>query len=73
MEDVMSIPKHDSQASFFDATFLAQELFGPKDRYEIFRRTILPALQAIRPDLCQLYCCDNGRNSIRRTDACQAS
>lgn len=60
----MSVPKHDLQASFFDATFLAQELFGPKDRYEIFRRTILPVLQARRQDLCQLYCCDNGRPGL---------
>jgi len=60
----MSVPQHDLQASFFDATFLAQGLFGPKDRYEIFRRTILPALQAMRPDLCQLYCCDNGRPGL---------
>ena len=57
----MSIPKQDHQASFFDATFLAQDLFGPSDRYEIFRQKVLPALQDMREDLCQLYCSDNGR------------
>jgi len=60
----MSIPKQDHQASFFDATFLAQDLFGPSDRYEIFRQKVLPALQDVRGDLCQLYCWDNGRPGI---------
>jgi hypothetical protein len=60
----MSIPKQDYQATFFDATFLAQDLFDQKDHYDIFRKTVLPALQAIREDLCQLYCLDNGRPGI---------
>lgn len=60
----MSVPPQDFQGSFFDATFLTRGLFGPKDRYELFRRTILPALQALRPDLCRLYCSDNGRPGI---------
>jgi transposase len=64
MEDLMSIPKQDHQASFYDATFLAQDLFGPRDRYEIFRQKVLPALQDVRGDLCQLYCWDNGRPGI---------
>jgi len=64
MEDLMSIPKQDHQASFFDATFLAQDLFGPSDRYEIFRQKVLPALQDMREGLCQLYCSDNGRRGI---------
>jgi len=34
----MSIPRQDKQSTFFDATFLAQDLFDPTDRYEIFRR-----------------------------------
>ena len=60
----MSVPKQDQQATFYDATFLAQDLFGPKDRYEIFRQKVLPALQDMRGDLCQLYCSDNGRPGI---------
>ena len=60
----MSIPKQDHQATFYDATFLAQDLFDQKDRYDIFRKEVLPALQAVREDLCQLYCLDNGRPGI---------
>lgn len=60
----MSIPKQDHQATFYDASFLAQDLFDKKDRYDIFRGEVLPALQAIRDDLCQLYCSDNGRPGI---------
>lgn len=60
----MSIPKQDKQSTFFDATFLAQSLFTDKDRFEIFRKEILPALQAKRNELCQLYCLDNGRPGI---------
>lgn len=60
----MSIPKLDQQASFFDATFLAQDLFGPRDRYQIFREKVLPALQDMRDELCLLYCLDNGRRGI---------
>jgi len=60
----MSIPKQDKQATFFDATFLARNLFDPTDRYEIFRRQVLPALQSYRAELCELYCPDNGRPGI---------
>jgi len=60
----MSIPKQDHQATFFDATFLAQDLFDQKDRYDIFRKKVFPALQAVREDLCKLYCSDNGRPGI---------
>ncbi len=34
----MSIPKQDHQATFYDASFLAQDLFDEKDRYDVFRR-----------------------------------
>jgi hypothetical protein len=64
MEDIMSVPKQDPQATFFDATFLAQDLFDSEDRHEIFRREVYPALQAMRQELCQLYCPDNGRPGI---------
>ena len=60
----MSIPQQDPQATFLDASFLVQELFNEKDRYAIFRNSVLPALQGIREDLCKLYCVNNGRRSI---------
>jgi transposase len=60
----MSIPKQDKQSTFFDATFLAQSLFDAKDRFELFRKEVLPALEAMRDELCQLYCLDNGRPGI---------
>ncbi|MCJ7806795.1 MAG: transposase [Clostridia bacterium] len=60
----MSIPKQDHQATFYDASLLAHDLFDKKDRYDIFRKKILPALQVIREDLCKLYCPDNGRPGI---------
>jgi hypothetical protein len=60
----MSIPKQDKQSTFFDATFLAQSLFDAKDRFELFRKEVLPALEAMRDELCQLYCLDNGRPGV---------
>ena len=60
----MSIPRQDHQATFYDASFLAHDLFDRNDRYDVFRKKVLPALQAIRDDLCQLYCSDNGRPGI---------
>jgi len=54
----MSIAKQDKHTPFFDATFLAHSLFGATDRFEIFRREVQPALEAIRDELCQLYCLD---------------
>lgn len=60
----MSVPKQDSQASFFDTTFLVQSLFDEQNPYAIFRRAIYPALQEMRDELCQLYCLDNGRPGI---------
>ena len=60
----MSIPKQDHQATFYDASFLAYDLFDKNDCYDVFRKRIFPALQAVREDLCQLYCLDNGRPGI---------
>ena len=60
----MSISKQDKQATFFDATFLAENLFDTTDRFEIFRTKVLPALEAMRNELCQRYCLDNGRPGI---------
>jgi hypothetical protein len=60
----MTLPTRDRQASFFDVGFLAENLFGPADPYSLFRREILPALEAKREVLCQMYCADNGRTPI---------
>jgi len=60
----MSVPEQDPQATFFDTGFLAHGLFTSRDPYEIFRREVYPALQAMRQALCQLYCADNGRPGI---------
>ena len=60
----MSIPKQDHQATFYDASFLAYDLFDKNDRYDVFRKRVFPALQAVREDLCQLYCLDNGRPGV---------
>ncbi len=60
----MTLPIRDRQASFFDVSFLAENLFGPDDPYSLFRREILPALEAKREDLCRMYCADNGRTPI---------
>jgi len=60
----MSVPEQDLQATFFDAGFLAHGLFNSRDPYEIFRREVYPALKAMRQELCQLYCADNGRPGI---------
>jgi len=60
----MTLPQRDPQRSFFDVSFLAEELFGPTDLYRLFRREILPALEAQRDKLCAMYCGDNGRPAI---------
>jgi len=60
----MSVPEQDLQSTFFDAGFLAHGLFNSGDPYEIFRHEVYPALQAMRQELCQLYCADNGRPGI---------
>jgi hypothetical protein len=64
MEDNMTLPARDRQASFFDVSFLAEGLFGPNDPYSLFRKEVLPALEAKREDLCRMYCPDNGRTPI---------
>lgn len=61
----MSIPKQDHQGTFYDASFLARELFKPNDKYEIFRQHVYPALQSSREMPCRLYCSDNGRGAIK--------
>ena len=60
----MTLPQRDSQRSFFDVSFLAENLFGDGDPYRLFRREILPALEAQRERLGAMYCADNGRPPI---------
>jgi hypothetical protein len=60
----MTLPQHDPQGSFFDVSFLAENLFDGKDRYSLFRREVLPALEAGRKELGTMYCADNGRPSL---------
>jgi hypothetical protein len=60
----MTLPQRDSQRSFFDVSFLAENLFDGTDRYSLFRREILPALEAQRGELGAMYCAKNGRPAI---------
>ncbi len=60
----MSLPNHDPQRSFFDVSFLAENLFDDKDPYSLFRREVLAALEAKRGELEAMYCADNGRPAI---------
>jgi hypothetical protein len=57
----MTLSARDPQRSFFDVSFLAENLFGTRDPYELFRREIRPALEAQRGNLTAMYCADNGR------------
>lgn len=60
----MTLSARDPQRSFFDVSFLAENLFGDGDPYCLFRREILPALEAQRDQLSAMYCTDNGRPPI---------
>jgi hypothetical protein len=57
----MTLSARDPQRSFFDVSFLAENLFDDRNPYELFRREILPALVAQREPLAAMYCADNGR------------
>ena len=60
----MSLPKNRDQGSFFDASYLLEGLFNETDRFRVFQNKILPALLAIRPQLDELYCQDDGRPAL---------
>ncbi len=60
----MTLSARDPQCSFFAVSFLAENLFGDGDPYSLFRREILPALEAQRERLGAMYCADNGRPSL---------
>lgn len=60
----MTLMNRDPQRSFFDVSFLAENLFEETDRYSLFRREVLPALEAQRERLGAMYCANNGRPPI---------
>ncbi len=60
----MSLKPIDPQRSFYHTSTLCGEMFGPTDRYRLFRERILPKLFALRPKLESLYCEENGRPAI---------
>ncbi len=60
----MTRSPRDPQRSFFDVSFLAENLFDGTDTYSLFRREVLPALEAQREELGAMYCADNGRPPI---------
>jgi hypothetical protein len=60
----MTLSARDPQRSFFDVSFLAENLFDERSSYALFRREILPTLEAQRAALGALYCADNGRPPI---------
>jgi hypothetical protein len=60
----MTLSRHDPQMSFFDVSFLAENLFDGQDTYSLFRREVLPALEARRKELGAMYCADNGRPAL---------
>ena len=57
----MTLSARDPQRSFFDVSFLAENLFDERNPYELFRRNLLPALEAQREKLEAMYCAANGR------------
>jgi hypothetical protein len=60
----MTLAQRDPQRSFFDVSFLAENLFDGQDTYSLFRREVLAALEARRKELGTMYCADNGRPSL---------
>ena len=60
----MTVSLRDSQLSFFDVSFLTENLFDADSPYRLFRQKILPALEAQRPQLSAMYCATNGRPAV---------
>ena len=60
----MSLRAFDSQRSFYHTDYLAGNLFGPGNRYRLFREKIWPKLLGLAPKLEALYCAENGRPPI---------
>ena len=60
----MSLKPTDPQRSFYHTSTLCGEMFGPTDRYRLFRERILPKLLSLRAKLESLYCENNGRPAV---------
>src|SRR6266511_1419153 len=60
----MSVRPVDAQRSFYHTDYLAGDLFGPANRYRLFREKIWPRLLELAPKLEALYCAENGRPPI---------
>ena len=60
----MSVRPIDGQRSFYHTDYLAGNLFGPANRYRLFREKIWPKLLELAPKLEALYCAENGRPPI---------
>jgi transposase len=60
----MSLKPLASQRSFYHTDYLAGNLFGPANRYRLFREKIWPRLLELAPKLEALYCAENGRPPI---------
>lgn len=60
----MSVKPVDSQRSFYHTSYLCGELFGPTNRYRLFREKIWPKLLELSPKLHSFYCEENGRPAI---------
>ena len=66
----MSVKPIDGQRSFYHSSYLCGELFGPANRYRLFREKIWPKLMELRPRLHSLYCEDNGRPAVDPVRLC---
>jgi len=60
----MSLRPVGSQRSFYHTDYLCADLFGPANRYRLFREKIWPKLLELSPKLHALYCEDNGRPAV---------
>lgn len=60
----MSIRPVDSQRSFYHTDYFCGDLFGPANRYRLFREKIWPKLLELEAKFHALYCEDNGRPAI---------
>jgi len=60
----MSVKPVDSQRSFYHTRYFCADLFGPANRYRLFREKIWPKLLELSPKLHAFYCEDNGRPAV---------
>ena len=66
----MSVRPLEAQRSFYHTDYLCRDLFGPANRYRLFREKLWPKLLEIAPKLEALYCEDNGRPAINPVLLC---